>query len=156
MITGDGTIIWHPDKSVLLDCTIGRDCTIHAPVWIGDNVQIGDRCRIQAFVFLPDGVTLGNDVFVGPNVVFTNDPEPPSGRDNWLPIRVGDGAVIGAGCVIRAGVTIAPGARIGCGAVVTRDVPAGDWHVGVPAREIGRAFGEIGYRDGRRFLADET
>lgn len=134
MQAGKTTRIWHPELSVLLDCVIGEECTIHAQVWIGNKVVIGDRCKVQAFAFIPEGVRLGNDVFIGPRVTFTNDPYPPS--DNWAETVVGDGAVIGAGAVIRAGVTIAPHARIGCGAVVTKDVPAGAWWVGNPARPL--------------------
>lgn len=141
MKVGAHTKIWHPEKSVILDCEIGDDCTVHAPVWIGNGVRIGNGCRIQAFAFIPEGVTIGHEVFIGPGVVFTNDPEPPGGRDKWKPIHVGDGATIGAGAVIKAGVTIAPGAKIGCGAVVTKDVNAGDWHVGSPARPIRRRYG---------------
>lgn len=139
MKTGRHSRIWHPEKSVILDCEIGDDCVIHAPVWIGNGVKIGNRCKVQAFAFLPEGVTLGDDVFVGPGVTFTNDPEPPSGQENWRPIVVGNGAVIGAGAVIKAGVTIAAGAKIGCGAVVTKDIPAGCWHAGNPAKPLLRS-----------------
>lgn len=138
MKIGKNTRVWHPSKSVILECFIGDDCVIHSPVWIGNNVVIGDRCKIQAFTFIPEGVSIGNDVFIGPSVTFTNDAEPPSNREAWKPIYVGNGAVIGAGSIIKAGVTIAPGAKIGCGAVVTKDVPACDWYVQNPARPINR------------------
>lgn len=135
---GRNTTIYHPEKSVLLDCSVGEDCRIHAPVWIGNGVRIGDRCRIQAFVFIPEGVVIGDDVFIGPGVIFTNDPEPPSGREHWKPIFVGPRATIGAGAVIKAGVIIHADAKIGCGAVVTKDVAAGEWYVGVPAEPMRR------------------
>lgn len=138
MKLGKRVTLWHPEKSVILECEIGNDSVIHAPVWIGNNVKIGERCRVQAFSFIPEGVTLGNDVFVGPGVIFTNDAEPPSDKTKWKPIHVGDGAVIGAGSVIKAGVTIEPGAKIGCGSVVVKDVPSEDWHVGNPAKPIRR------------------
>lgn len=126
--------IYHPEKSVLLDFTIGDDCTIHAPVWIGNNVIIGNRVKIQAFAFLPDGVEIGDDVFIGPHVCFTNDRNPPS--DKWEKTFVGNGASIGAGAVILPGVTIGENALIGAGSVVTKDVPSNTTVVGNPAKPL--------------------
>lgn len=126
------TKIWHPELSVLLDAAVGENCTIHAPVWIGNNVVIGDRCKIQAFAFLPDGVVLGNDVFIGPHVCFTNDKHPPSNM--WLWTRVENGASIGANATVLPGVTIGEGAKVGAGAVVTKNVPAGATVYGNPAK----------------------
>jgi UDP-2-acetamido-3-amino-2,3-dideoxy-glucuronate N-acetyltransferase len=132
MKLGKNSKLWHPEKSLLLDCTIGEDCIIHAMVWIGNNVSIGDRCKVQAFSFIPEGVTIGNDVFIGPSVTFTNDLYPPS--DNWLPTRVDDEASIGAGAVILPGIVIGAGARVGAGSVVTKDVPPHAVVYGNPAR----------------------
>ena len=138
MKPGKNCKIWHPEKSVLLNAVCGDGCTIHAPVWIGDGVRIGNRCRIQAFAFLPSGVSLGDDVFIGPGVTFLNDRFPPSDRLQWQTIEVGNGAVIGGRAVILPGLVIAAGAKIGAGAVVTRDVKAGHWVVGNPAKQIFR------------------
>ena len=125
------TKIWHPEKSVLLDCKIGERCTIHAPVWIGNNVAIGDDCKIQAFSFIPDGVVLGKNVFIGPSVVFTNDKNPPS--DMWMWTVVEDNVSIGANATILPGIRICKGAVIGAGAVVTKTVPPGVTVYGNPA-----------------------
>ena len=133
MKPGKNCKIWHPEKSVLLNATCGDDCTIHAPVWIGDGVRIGNRCRIQAFAFLPSGVSLGDDVFIGPHVTFTNDKYPPSEKRKWQRTLVLHGAVIGAGSTILPGVVIGHGAVVGAGSVVTRDVPAGHTVYGNPA-----------------------
>jgi acetyltransferase-like isoleucine patch superfamily enzyme len=127
-------IVWHPEKSVILTEDIGQDCTIHALVWIGRKVTIGSRVKIQAFCFIPDGVTLEDDVFLGPAVVCTNDLFPPSGRDRWLPTLVKCGASIGANSTIVCGVTIGENAMIGAGSVVTRNVPHDEIWAGNPAR----------------------
>lgn len=135
MKIGNNTKVWHPEKSIILEANIGSDCVIHAPVWIG-NIAIGDRTKVQAFSFIPDGVTIGKDCFVGPNVVFTNDKYPPSQGKNWSETIVEDGCVIGAGAVILPGVVLGRDSRIGAGSVVTRSVPEGVTVVGNPARPL--------------------
>ena len=123
MPIGKGTKIWHPELSnIHPDARIGEDCRIHSHVWIGEDVFIGDRVKVEAFTFIPPLVTLLDDVFVGPHVTFTNDKNPPSGRANWLPTIVREGASIGAGATILPGITIGRNARVGAGAVVTKDV----------------------------------
>lgn len=122
--------IWHPELSVLLDFECGFGCTIHAPVWIGNGVLIGSNCSIQAFAFLPEGVILHDNVFIGPHVCFTNDKYPPTyvGPGGAKPVRpqtiVEDFVSIGANATILPGVRIGRGAMIGAGAVVTKNVPA--------------------------------
>lgn len=98
--------------------------------------MIGDGCKIQAFAFIPDGVTLEDNVFVGPGAIFTNDKHPPSGGKGWAPTLVKRGAVIGAGAIVLPGLTIGEGAVVGAAALVTRDVPDGVTVAGNPARPI--------------------
>jgi acetyltransferase-like isoleucine patch superfamily enzyme len=98
--------------------------------------------RIQAFAFLPEGVTVEDDVFIGPHACFTNDryPDPvTAAAGTWerLPTLVRKGASIGAGAVILPGLTIGERALVGAGAVVTRDVEAGAVVRGNPARPTG-------------------
>jgi acetyltransferase-like isoleucine patch superfamily enzyme len=133
---GRGTIIYSPEKSVILDCKIGKNCTIHAPVWIGNYVKIGDRCKIEAFAFIPEGVTLEDDVFIGPHVCFTNDKHPPSTKENWLKTKVRKGVSIEANATILPGITIGIGAVVGAGAVVTKSVLAHQIWIGNPAHKI--------------------
>lgn len=126
---------WHKHLSNISEsCTIGDGTIVHSHVWIGDHVSIGERCKIQAFSFIPTGVRIGNDVFIGPRVTFTNDKYPPS--SDWSITIVGNNVSIGAGAVILPGVTLGPGCKIGAGAVVTKNVDAGVTVVGNPAKPI--------------------
>ena len=144
MRIGKGSKVWHEEKSVLLDCEIGEDTVIHAPVWIGDDVVIGSRCKVQAFAFIPEGVHIGDDVFIAPHVCFTNDKNPPSGRANWLQTIVMDGARIGANATILPGITIGKNAIVGAGAVVTKSVPPDTTVIGNPAKAIPIRSGNLG------------
>ncbi len=125
---------WHKEKSIIGCVTIGEDCVIHAPVWIGDRVMIGKACKIQAFAFIPQGVKIGNNVFIGPHVCFTNDKNPPSGK--WTDTIVENNVKIGAGAVILPGCHLRKGAVIGAGSVVTKEVAENRLVVGNPARII--------------------
>ena len=132
---GEGTKVWH--YANIFGSTIGKDCVIGSHTEIG-LATIGDRCKIESGVFICKGVTLEDEVFVGPNVVFTNDRIPKAVNPNWsiTPTLVKKGASIGANSTIRCGVIIGENALIGCGSVVTKDVPAGEVWVGNPARRL--------------------
>lgn len=120
-------------------CVLGEYCNISTHVEIGRGVKIGDRCRIGSCSFIPEGVEIEDDVFIGPGVVFCNDRYPPS--DGWKTgpkTVVRKGAAIGANSSILPGITIGPGALVGAGSVVTHNVPAGALVAGNPAREIER------------------
>jgi len=118
---------------------IGERSSIAAFVEIGGSV-VGQNCRIQAFAYLCPGVTIGNNVFIGPHVCFTNDKYPLTSMfdDDFKPIRtfVDDNAAIGAGAIILPGVTIGKFAMVGAGAVVLKDVKPGTTVVGNPARVV--------------------
>ena len=123
----------------LFKCKIGKNCKIDAFVYIEEGVVIGDGVRIRPFTFVPTGVIIGNNVFIGPNVVFTNDRYPKIGR-KWKLEKtiVEDDVSIGAGSVILPGVRIGRGTLIGAGAVVTRDTEEGSIVYGVPAKNRNR------------------
>jgi UDP-2-acetamido-3-amino-2,3-dideoxy-glucuronate N-acetyltransferase len=142
---GDDTRIWHWTH-VCGGARIGTGCSLGQNVYVGGRVTIGDNCRIQNNVSIYDGVELGNDVFCGPSMVFTNVYNPRSAvsrKDEYRVTRVGDGATLGANCTIVCGVTIGEGAFVAAGAVVRKDVPEYGLVAGVPARHIGwmSAFG---------------
>ena len=130
---GEGTVVH--DQVNLYKCKIGKNCKIDSFVYIEGGVVIGDNCKIRPFVFIPTGVVIENDVFIGPNVVFTND-KYPKARGDWklLHTRVKIGASIGANSVILPGVTIGKRAMVGAGSVVTMDVPDNAVMTGNPAQ----------------------
>ncbi len=112
------------DQVNLYRCRIGRNTKIDAFVYIEEGVVIGDNCKIRPFVFIPSGVVIGNNVFIGPNVTFTNDRYPDIGTE-WTMEKtiVEDNVSIGAGSVILPGIRIGKHSLIGSGSVVTHDVP---------------------------------
>ncbi len=128
------TTIYQPELSNMKPIR-SKNCTIHSHVWIGDQVIVKDHTKIQAFAFIPNGVLLGEGVFIGPHVCFTNDKYPPN--DEFRPTTVCDGASIGANATIICGVRIGVGAVIGAGSVVTKDVPDFTTVWGNPAKEKG-------------------
>lgn len=103
---------------------IGDKTTIGCYTEIG-NATIGDNCKIQAKVFIPPGTVIGNNVFIGPGVIFTND-KAPNVSEEWQKegVTVKDNVNIGAGCIILPGITIGEGSTIGAGTLVTKDIPA--------------------------------
>jgi acetyltransferase-like isoleucine patch superfamily enzyme len=112
---------------------------VHSHVVIHDKVKLGKNCKIQSFAFIPNGVEIEDDVFIGPHVCFTNDPIMdivPQGQFTPTRTVVKRGARIGANASIRAGVTIGEGAIIGMGSAVLEDVPRCETWVGNPAHRI--------------------
>lgn len=136
---GAGTRVWQ-FVVVMSGAVIGRDGNICSHCLIENDVVIGDRVTIKSGVQLWDGLRVADDVFIGPNVTFTNDKYPKSRNVDFKLIGtyVGPGASIGGGAVLLPGVHIGAGAIVGAGAVVTKDVAAGVTVVGNPAREINR------------------
>ncbi len=132
---GPGTRVWQ-FVVVLKGARIGADCNICAQVLVESDVVIGDRVTVKSGVQVWDGLRIADDVFVGPNVTFTNDPFPRSRvrPEAFAITRVEAGASIGGGAVILPGVTIGAGAMVAAGAVVTKDVAPHSLVVGNPAR----------------------
>lgn len=135
---GEGTRIW-AFAHVLPKAVIGRDCNICDHVFIENDVVLGDRVTVKCGVQLWDGLVIEDDVFIGPNATFTNDPFPRSKQHPATFPRtvVGRGASIGANATILPGLSIGGHAMVGAGAVVTRSVPPYAIVVGNPARIVG-------------------
>jgi len=133
---GEGTVVH--DQVNLYRCKIGKNCKIDAFVYMEEGVVIGDDCKIRPFVFIPTGVTVEDSVFIGPGVSFTNDKSPRvKGEWKLLKTQVKRAAAIGANSVILPGVTIGEEALVGAGSVVTKNVRDRAIVAGNPARVIG-------------------
>jgi UDP-2-acetamido-3-amino-2,3-dideoxy-glucuronate N-acetyltransferase len=135
---GENTRIW-AFAHVLPGATIGKDCNICDHVFIENDVVVGDRVTIKCGVQLWDGLRVADDVFIGPNVTFSNDKYPKS-KQYQVKVEetyVGRGASIGGGASILPGLRIGARAMVGAGAVVTHDVPARAVVSGNPARIVG-------------------
>jgi UDP-2-acetamido-3-amino-2,3-dideoxy-glucuronate N-acetyltransferase len=134
-LIGADTRIWQ-FCVVMPEARIGSGCNICAQVFIENDVVIGDRVTVKCGVQIWDGLRIGDDVFIGPNVTFTNDPFPRSLQrpEKYAVTTVHQGASIGANATILPGVSIGRGAMIGAGSVVTRDIPENELWLGNPAR----------------------
>jgi len=133
---GKGTKIWH-FSHILKGSKIGRDCRIGQNVVIGPDVKIGNKVKIQNNVSIYKGVTLEDEVFCGPSMVFTNVMNPRSAIPRMSELKatlVKKGATIGANATIICGNTLGRYAFIGAGAVVTEDIPDYALCFGNPAR----------------------
>jgi acetyltransferase-like isoleucine patch superfamily enzyme len=141
---GDGTRIW-AYTHVMQDVYIGANVNIGEHCFIESGVTIGNQVTVKNGNMLWEGVHVEDGVFLGPQVIFTNDLYPRSPRlsqagkryadRRWLrPTLIEQGATLGAGAVILAGITIGEFSMVGAGATVTRSLPPYALVVGSPAR----------------------
>jgi acetyltransferase-like isoleucine patch superfamily enzyme len=125
--------------SIREDNVLGDDVSIGTNAVLEFGNRIGNRVRIHSGCFL-ELVTIEDDVFVGPNVVFTDDPHP-MGCARYTECRGGAKvrrlARIGANSTILPGVEIGENSLVGAGSVVVHNVPEGAVVAGNPARVIG-------------------
>jgi len=137
---GAGTRIW-AFAHVMKAAQVGAGCNICDHVFIESGAIVGNRVTIKNAVLIWDRVIVEDDVFLGPNMVFTNDMNPRAAfkKDSsaFLPTRVKQGATIGANATIVCGNFIGTYAFVGAGAVVIDDVPDHALVVGNPARQVG-------------------
>ena len=136
---GPGTRVWH-FVHIGAGARIGRDCSLGQNVMIGDHVVIGDRVKIQNNVAVYAGVTLEDEVFLGPSCVLTNVSNPRSQvvrRALYEKTLLRRGASVGANATLVCGITLGRYAFVAAGAVVTRDIPDYGFVVGVPGRQRG-------------------
>jgi acetyltransferase-like isoleucine patch superfamily enzyme len=145
---GEGTTVWS-GVHVRRDVRIGRDSIIGEKSYIAYDVKIGDFCKVNAFVYICNGVTLENGVMVGAHTTFTNDRFPRAanwdlteilpgqGTEDLMRTVVKQGATLGAGVCVAPGITIGEFATVGLASVVIHDVGPHLLVAGNPARRLG-------------------
>lgn len=134
---GEGTRVW-AWTHIMKGARVGRDCNIGEHCFLESGCSVGDRVTIKNGICVWELVTVEDDVFLGPNMIFTNALDPRSGfRRPLVPTLVRQGATVGAGAIIICGSTLNSYCSIGAGAVVTKDVPDYALVYGNPARQQG-------------------
>lgn len=125
---------------------LGGQAEIEPPFYCdyGYNIRIGDNFYANFNCIILDcaQVTIGNNVFLGPNVQIYTATHPLAaeernkGLEAAKPIIIEDSAWICGGVIINPGVTIGKGTTIGAGSVVTRDIPPDVFAAGNPCNVI--------------------
>jgi acetyltransferase-like isoleucine patch superfamily enzyme len=131
------------NTSIFYNNFFGDRVRIGPKAIIKNNCTIGDDVRINAKVFM-ERVNIGNNVFIGPGVIFTNDKHPPCPRNNDCvkSTNVESYVSIGAGVIIAPGVNIGHHTQIYAGSIVCKDIPPNSVVAGSPAKVIKR-FDEL-------------
>ncbi|MFQ3575273.1 MAG: acyltransferase [Cytophagales bacterium] len=135
---GEGTRVWQ--FSVILGgAKIGKSCNINCHTFIENDVIIGDFTTIKSGVYVWDGIKIGNNVFVGPNVTFVNNKTPRSQQypNKHKGAEIDDYVSIGANSTIMGNISIGKYALIGAGSVLTKNVPPHTLWYGNPAQHKG-------------------
>tara|TARA_Y100000588_G_scaffold381019_1_gene465847 strand:- start:692 stop:1330 length:639 start_codon:yes stop_codon:yes gene_type:complete len=136
---GPGTRVWH-FSHVCAGARIGANCSLGQNTLVAGSAVLGDRVKVQNNVSIYDGVTLEDDVFLGPSCVLTNITNPRSQvsrRHLYEQTLIRRGATIGANATILCGAKIGRYAFVAAGAVVRGEVPDYALMLGVPARPDG-------------------
>ena len=134
---GKGTKIF-AFSHVMDGAVIGEACKIANSVFVEAGAVLGNRITVKNGISIWDGVTIEDDVFLGPHAIFTNVMKPRAfikrKKEEFLKTRIQVGATIGAGAVIVCGNSVGKYAFVAAGAVVTRNVPDFALVKGSPAK----------------------
>ncbi len=138
-LVGNGSKIWH-FSHILKGAKIGEHCVIGQNVNVDSAAVLGNNVKVQNNVSIYTGVTVEDDVFLGPSCVLTNVSNPRAQivrHSLYEKTLIRKGATIGANATIVCGVTIGRYAFVGAGTVVTKDVPDYALVLGNPAKQVG-------------------
>lgn len=135
---GKGTKIWH-FSHIGEGVKIGKNCKLGQNVYVGAHVEIGNNVKIQNNVSVYPAVTLEDDVFCGPSMVFTNIINPRSAyprnsEEFYKKTLVKRGASIGANATVVCGNSLGRHCFVGAASVITKDIPDYALVYGNPAR----------------------
>lgn len=137
----------YADSTLGCGLKTGHSVVIREKTYAGEGLQVGTFCDIQGDSTFGDHVRMQSSVAIGkkakvgsfvwlyPFSVLLNDPIPPS--EIMIGVTLGDFAIVGSGAIVQPGVTIAEGGFAASGSIVTKDVPAHQLAMGVPARVVG-------------------
>jgi UDP-2-acetamido-3-amino-2,3-dideoxy-glucuronate N-acetyltransferase len=134
---GENTRIW-AFAHVMNGAVIGSDCNICDHAFVESGARLGNNVTVKNGIAVWDGIVVEDNVFLGPNAAFTNDPNPRAEikkiREQLLQTTIRRGATIGANATVLCGITVGRYAFVAAGAVVTRDVPDYALVIGAPAK----------------------
>ena len=136
-VIGKGTRVW-AWCHLMKGSSVGEHCNIGENVFMESGVKLGNNVKVKNNVAIYTGVLSEDDVFIGPNVVFTNVANPRSfieRKSEFKQTVIKKGATIGANATIVCGNDIGEYAFVGAGSVVTKSVPAYTMVIGNPAKK---------------------
>lgn len=134
---GEKTRIWHWCH-IMKGAIVGKNCNIGENAFIESGVKLGNNVKVKNNVALYTGLVCEDNVFIGPNAVFTNVANPRSfieRKSEFKKTVIREGATIGANATIVCGNEIGRFAFIGAGSVVTKAVGDFTMVVGNPAKK---------------------